>query len=65
MLRKAFTLDELEAIEARIEAAQNGGSPKQLEAPALAFPEVQPFLDKTQGRIDVAAAEAVDQAGGR
>ena len=63
VLQKAFTLDELEVIEARIEAAQNGGSPKQLEAPAV-VPDVKPVPAKThtQGRSDVAAAEIVDQA---
>jgi hypothetical protein len=45
MLRKAFTLEELEVIEARIEAAQNGGSPKELEAPA-AVPDFKPVPDK-------------------
>ena len=61
VLRKAFTLDELEAMDARIEAARNGET-KQLPGPA-GVPDVQPFLDKTQGRSDVAATEAVDQAG--
>jgi hypothetical protein len=62
ILRKAFTLDELEAIEARIEAARNGST--VVEAPAVVVPKVQPVLDKThaQGRPDVAATEAVDQA---
>jgi len=40
ILRRAFTLEELEAIEARIEAAQNG-EPKQIEAP-LVQPDWQP-----------------------
>ena len=61
LLRKAFTLDELEVMDAKIEAARNGS--KVVEAPAVVVPKVQPFLDKTQGRSDVAAAEAVDQAG--
>jgi phage terminase small subunit len=60
MLRKAFTLEELEAMDARLEAARNGT--KVLGAPAVVVPEVQPFLDKTEGRSGVAAAEAVDQA---
>jgi hypothetical protein len=64
VLRKAFTLDELEQIEARIEAAQNGGSLKQLEA---VFPDVKPVLDKTHTQQDrnVAAAEAVPGWHGR
>ena len=62
-LQKAFTLDGLEVIEVRIEAAQNGGSPKQLEALAV-VPDVKPVHDKThtQDRNGVAAADAVDQA---
>jgi hypothetical protein len=56
MLRKAFTLDELEAMDARIEAARNGT--QVIDAPAVVVPEVQPFLDKTQGRSCVAAAQA-------
>jgi hypothetical protein len=61
ILRKAFTLGELEAMDAKIEAARNGGTPKQLEA---VFPDIKPVPDKThiQGRNGVAAAEAVDQA---
>jgi hypothetical protein len=57
MLRKAFTLDELEAMDAKIEAARNGGTPKQLEA---VFPDIKPVPDKThiQDRSGVAAAEA-------
>jgi hypothetical protein len=46
VLRKAFTLDELEAMDARIEAARNGET-KQLPGPAGVLPEVQPVLDKT------------------
>jgi hypothetical protein len=61
VLQRAFTLDELEAIEARIQAARNGT--QVIDAPAVVVPEVQPFLDKTQGRSEVAAAEAGDQAG--
>jgi hypothetical protein len=63
LLRKAFTLDELEAMDARIEAARNGS--KVVGAPALAVPQVQPVPNKThtQGRSDVADREAVDQAG--
>jgi hypothetical protein len=59
MLRKAFTLDELEAMDARIEAARNGET-KQLPGP-VGVPDVQPVLDKThtQGRSGL----AVDQAG--
>ena len=61
ILRKAFTLDELEAMDAKIEAARNGCTPKQLEA---VFPGIKPVPDKThiQERNGVAAAEAVDQA---
>ena len=53
MLRKAFTLDELEAMDARIEAARNGT--QVIDAPAVVVPEVLPVLDKThaQGRSDV------------
>ena len=56
ILRKAFTLEELEAMDARIEAARNGGT-KQLPWPA-SVPDVQPVLDKThtEGRSDVAGA---------
>jgi len=62
VLRKAFTLDELEAMDAKIEAARNGST--VVEAPAVVVPKVQVVLDKThtQGRNGVAAAEAVDQA---
>jgi hypothetical protein len=50
ILNKAFTLDELEAMDARIEAARKGTL--VMEAPALAVPEVQPVPDQThtQGR---------------
>ena len=44
MLRKAFTLDELEAMDARIEAARNGT--QVIDAPAVVVPEVQPFSIK-------------------
>ena len=50
-----------QVMDARIEAARNGET-KLLPGPA-GVPEVQLFLDKTQGRSDVAAAEAVGQAG--
>ena len=33
MLRKAFTLEELEIMDAKMEAAINGGSPKLIDAP--------------------------------
>jgi hypothetical protein len=48
-------------MDARIEAARNGET-KQLQGPA-SVPDVHPVLDKThtQGRSDVAAAEALDQ----
>jgi hypothetical protein len=52
VLRKAFTLDELEVMDARIEAARNGET-KQLPWPA-GLPDVQLFLDKTQRRSGVA-----------
>ena len=54
VLRKAFTLDELEAMDARIEAARNGET-KQLQGPA-GVPDVHPVLDKThtQGRNGIA-----------
>ena len=48
VLRKAFTLDELEVMDARIEAARNGET-KQLPWPA-GVPDVQPVLDKTHTR---------------
>ena len=46
ILRKAFTLDELEAMDAKIEAAKNG--PKVVEAPAVdqAGREVVPSVPK-------------------
>jgi hypothetical protein len=63
MLRKAFTLEELEAIEAKLEAAQKSGSLKELEAPAV-VPDLKPVPDKPhiQDRSGVAAVEAMDQA---
>ena len=39
MLRKAFTLDELEAMDAKIEAARNGST--VVEVPAVVVPKVQ------------------------
>jgi hypothetical protein len=62
VLRKAFTLDELEAMDAKFEAARNGET-KQLPGPGV--PDVQPVLDKThtKDRNGVTAAEAVDPAG--
>jgi hypothetical protein len=48
MLRKAFTLEELEVMDARIEAARNGET-KQLPWPT-GVPDVQPVLDKTHTR---------------
>ena len=56
ILNKAFTLDELEAMDARITAARNGSN--VIDAAAVVVPEVQPF-HKTQGCSGV----AVDQAG--
>ena len=48
VLRKAFTLDDLEAMDARIEAVRNGET-KQLPWPT-GVPDVQPVLDKTHTR---------------
>ena len=48
ILAKAFALDELEAMDARIEAARKGA--QVIEAPALAVPEVQPVPDQTHTR---------------
>ena len=39
MLHKAFTLDELEAMDAKIEAARNGST--VVEVPAVVVPKVQ------------------------
>ena len=39
VLRKAFTLDELEAMDAKIEAARNGST--VVEVPAVVVPKVQ------------------------
>src|SRR6516162_1173352 len=47
VLRKAFTLDELEAMDARIEAARNGT--QVIDAPAVAVPEVQPVPEGKPG----------------
>jgi len=62
LLRKAFTLDELEAMDARIEAARNGT--QVIDAPAVVR-DVKPIHDKThtKDRDGVTAAEAVDPAG--
>jgi hypothetical protein len=45
LLRKAFTLDELEVMDAKIEAAK-AGVPKQIEAPVV-VPDVKLVHDKT------------------
>ena len=58
VLRKAFTLDELEAMDARIEAARNGT--QVVEAPALAVPEVQPV---PEGKPGCAAPTAPEPPG--
>jgi len=60
ILRKAFTLDELEAMDARIEAARNGET-KQLPGPTGA-PDVQPVLDQTDTQKPGCAATTVPES---
>ena len=59
VLRKAFTLDELEAMDARIEAVRNGET-KQLPWPA-GVPDVKPVPDKTHTQDP--SGVAVDRSG--
>jgi hypothetical protein len=48
MLRKAFSLEELEAMDAKMEAAKSGISPKVIEAPAVVS-QVQPSVKESIG----------------
>jgi hypothetical protein len=52
ILRKAFTLDELEAMDAKIEAAKAAGTPKLIEAPA------KPSAKKEDSSSELASEES-------